>query len=137
MRLYGVQFPYYDLLSAIYGKDIAIGEGAEDMSDVVNNMELELAVGAGKSNDEEEEEDRTSRETPRRSFDSTSSSSKKRKKEGKGKGSVSNDPLLDMFNEVTGDLKVVTNLVGKIAQAMEHEAAIQEKVMSEDPMQKL
>jgi hypothetical protein len=31
--LYGVQFPYYDLLTAIYGKDIATGEGVEDMSD--------------------------------------------------------------------------------------------------------
>jgi hypothetical protein len=134
--LYGVQFPYYNLLSAIYGKDIATGEGTEDMSDAVNNMEQELAVGDGNGNDEEEEEDRTSRETPRRSFDSISSSSKKRKK-WNGKGSVSNDPLLDMFNEVSGDLKVVTNSVGKMAQAMEHEAAIQEKAMSEDPMQKL
>jgi hypothetical protein len=42
-----------------------------------------------------------------------------------------------MFNEVSGDLKVVTNSVGKMAQAMEHEASIQEKAMSEDPMQKL
>jgi hypothetical protein len=42
-----------------------------------------------------------------------------------------------MFNEVSGDLKVVINSVGKIAQAMEHEAAIQEKAMSEDPMRKL
>jgi hypothetical protein len=29
-----------------------------------------------------------------------------------------------MFNEVSGDLKAVTNSVGKMAQAMEHEAAI-------------
>jgi hypothetical protein len=42
-----------------------------------------------------------------------------------------------MFNEVSGDLKVVTNSVGKMAQAMEHEVAIQEKAVSEDPMQKL
>jgi hypothetical protein len=42
-----------------------------------------------------------------------------------------------MFNEVSGDLNVLTNSVGKMAQAMEHEAAIQEKEMSEDPMQKL
>jgi hypothetical protein len=122
-----------DLLSAIYGKDIAIGENAEDMSDIVNNMEQELAVRVGNGNDEEEEEDRTSRETTRRSFDSTSSSFKKRKK-WKGKGCVSNGPLLDMFNEVSGDLKVVTNSVGKMAQAMEHESAVQEKAMSEDPM---
>jgi hypothetical protein len=101
-----------------------------------NNMEQELVVGVGNGNDEEEEEDRASRETPRQSFDSTSSSSKKCKK-WKENGSVSNDPLLDMFNEVSGDLKVVTNLVGKMAQAMEHEATIQEKAMSEVLMQKL
>jgi hypothetical protein len=77
--LYGVQFPYYDLLLAIYGKDIATGEGTKDMSDVVN-MEQELVVGVGNGNDEEEEEDRTSKETPRHSFNLTSSSSKKRKK---------------------------------------------------------
>lgn len=82
--LYGVQFPYYDVLSAIYSKDIATGEGAEDITDATINLEQELAAGNG--NVEEEEEDRTSRETPRRSIDSTSSSSKKRKKEWKGKG---------------------------------------------------
>jgi hypothetical protein len=63
--LYGVQFPYYDLLSAIYGKDITTGEGVEDMSDAVNNMEQELVVGVENGNDEEEDENRTSRETPR------------------------------------------------------------------------
>jgi hypothetical protein len=63
--LYGVQFPYYDLLSAIYGNDITTGEGVEDMSDAVNNMEQELVVGVGNGNDEEEDENRTSRETPR------------------------------------------------------------------------
>jgi hypothetical protein len=108
-----------NFLTTIYyqqyiGKDIATGKGAEDMNDAVNNMEQELV----------EEENRTSRETPRQSFDSTSSSSKKRKKEWKGKGGVSNNPLLDMFNEVSGDLKVVTNSVGNMAQAIEHEAAI-------------
>jgi hypothetical protein len=131
------QFPYYDVLSSIYAKDIATGEGAEDMSDVINNMEQELATWAENGNDEEEEEDRTSRETPRWSFESTSSSFKKRKKEWKGKANVSNDPLLDMFIEVSGDLKVVTNSMGKMAHAMEHQAVIQEKAMSEDPQQKL
>jgi hypothetical protein len=52
-------------------------------------------------------------------------------------GQCIKDPLLDMFNEVSGDLKIVTNSMGKMAHAMEHEAAIQEKAMSEDPMQKL
>jgi hypothetical protein len=61
----------------------------------------------------------------------------KRKKKWKGNASESNDSLLDMFNEISGDLKVVTNSVGKIVQAIEHDAAIQEKAMSEDPKQKL
>jgi hypothetical protein len=105
------------------------------MTDAVHNLEEELApVNA---NDEEEEEDMTSGETPRRSFDSTSSSSKKRKKEWKGKKTASSDPLLDMFNEVSGDLKVVTKSVGKMAQPMDREAANQEKARDEDPQKKL
>ncbi|RLM44317.1 hypothetical protein C2845_PMPSC048715 [Panicum miliaceum] len=96
-------------------------------------MEQELAAGNG--NDEEEEE---AQETPRRSVDSTSSSSKKRKKEWKGKkDSVTSDPLLDMFNEVSGDLKIVTKLIGKMAQTMERDTTNQEKSMNEDPQQKL
>jgi hypothetical protein len=122
--------PYY------YGANFnEVVEGAKDMSDIVNNMEQELA--AGKGNDEDEEDDRTFREIPRRSIDSTSSSSKKSKKEWKGKTSILNDSLLDIFNEVSSDMKVVTNSVGKIAHAMEHVVAIQEKAMRENPMQKL
>jgi hypothetical protein len=69
--LYGVSFPYYDELSAVYSKDMATGEGAEDMTDAIHNLEEELApVNA---NDEEEEEDMIFGETPKRSFDSTSS----------------------------------------------------------------
>jgi hypothetical protein len=133
--LYAVSFPYYDELLTVYSKDMATGEGAEDMIDVVHNLEEELApVNA---NDEEEEEDMTSGETPRRSFDSTSSSSKKWKKEWKGKKTASSDPLLNMFNEVSGDLKVVTKLVGKMVQAMDCEATNQEKERDEDPQQKL
>ncbi|RLN07132.1 uncharacterized protein C2845_PM11G03250 [Panicum miliaceum] len=131
--LYGVPFPYYDVLAAIYSKDIATGEGAEDLTDAINNMEQELAAGNG--NDEEEEE---AQETPRRFVDSTSSSSKKRKKEWKWKkDSVTSDPLLDMFNEVSGDLKVVTKSIGKMAQTMERDTTNQEKSMNEDPQQKL
>ncbi|RLN09523.1 uncharacterized protein C2845_PM11G10720 [Panicum miliaceum] len=127
--LYGVPFPYYDVLAAVYSKDIATGEGAEDLTDAISNMEQELAAGNG--NDEEEEE---AQETPRRFVDSTSSSSKKRKKEWKGKkDSVTSDPLLDMFNEVSGDLKVVTKSIGKMAQTMERDTTNQEKSMNEDP----
>ena len=118
----------------VYSKDIATGEGAEDMVDAFQNLQQELAPVHG--NDEEEEEDMTSRETPRRSVDSTSSSSKKHK-EWKGKETASSDPLLDMFNEVSGDLKVVTKSVGQMAQAMNHEVANQEKARDEDPQQKL
>jgi hypothetical protein len=123
--LYGVSFPYYDELSAVYSKDMAAGEGAKDMTDVVHNLEEELApVNA---NDKEEEEDMTSEETPICSFDSMSSSLKKQKKEWKGKNTASSDSFLDMFNEVSSDLKVVTKSDGKMAQAMDREAANQEK----------
>ncbi|XP_008670228.1 uncharacterized protein [Zea mays] len=133
--LYGVSFPYYDELSMVYSKDMATGEGAEDMTDAVQNLEEELVrVNA---NDEEDGEDMTSVETPRRSVDSTSSSSKKRKKEWKGKKTSSSDPLLDVFNEVSGDLKVATMSIGKMAQAMDREASNQEKARDEDPQQKL
>jgi hypothetical protein len=99
--LYGVSFPYYDELSMVYSKDMATCEGAEDMTDVVKNLEEELVCV--NANDEEVGEDMTSVETPRRSVDSTSSSSKKQK-EWKGMKTVSSDPLLDMFNEMSGDL---------------------------------
>ncbi|PWZ16985.1 hypothetical protein Zm00014a_035933 [Zea mays] len=133
--LYGVSFPYYDELSMVYSKDMATSEGAEDMTDAVQNLEEELVrVNA---NDEENEEDMTSVETPRRSVDSTSSSSKKRKKEWKGMKTSSSDPLLDVFNEVSGDIKVATMSIGKMAQAMDREASNQEKARDEDPQQKL
>ncbi|RCV12128.1 hypothetical protein SETIT_2G244300v2 [Setaria italica] len=98
--LYGVTFSYYDSLAAIYGSDIAIGEGAEGLSEAVVNHQ-------------EEEEDRMSRETPRRSTDSASSSLKRRKTDRKGKDHVSatsSDPVLDMLHEVQGDLKEMRKL---------------------------
>uniref|UniRef100_K3YLK2 MLLE-like domain-containing protein n=1 Tax=Setaria italica TaxID=4555 RepID=K3YLK2_SETIT len=45
--LYGVAFPYYDSLAAIYRSDIATSEGAEGLSEVVGNIEKELAVEGG------------------------------------------------------------------------------------------
>jgi len=81
-----------------------------------------------------EEEDRMSRETPRRSVDSASSSYKRRKRQGgKSKDSGTSDPFLDMLHEVQGDLKGVASNVGKMAKAMDREAAIQEKAMNENP----
>jgi hypothetical protein len=121
--LYGVSFSYYDELSMVYSKDMATGEGAEDMTDAVKNLEEELVCV--NANDEEVGEDMISVETPRRYVDSTSSSSKKRKKEWKGMktASSSSDPLLDVFNEVSGDLKVATMSIGKMAQAIGREAS--------------
>ncbi|CAN6338165.1 unnamed protein product [Urochloa humidicola] len=137
--LYGVVFPYYDTLAAIYGTDIANGEGAEGLSEAVGNLGEELAAEQG--NHQEEEEDRVSRETntetPRRSTDSASSRFKRRKANGKDNVSVSGDPVLDMLHEVHGDLKGVANNVGKMAAAMEREISIQEKVLNDDPKQKL
>ena len=92
--MYGIAFPYYDTLSAIYGSDIATGEGAEGIGDAVGNLEQELA--AENANQLEEEEERVSRETPRRSTDSASSSVKRRRTDGRGKKNVSSDLFFDM-----------------------------------------
>ncbi|KAF8765911.1 hypothetical protein HU200_008037 [Digitaria exilis] len=135
--VYGIAFPYYNTLAAIYGSDIATGEGAEGLTEAVGNLGQELANEHG--NHEEIEEDRMYRDTPVQSTDSASSSFKKRKINRKGKdyGSVSSDPLLDMLTEVQGDLKGVAKNVGKMAEAMDREAAIQEKVINNDPQQTL
>ncbi|KAL6877206.1 hypothetical protein ACP4OV_012877 [Aristida adscensionis] len=133
--LYGIAFPYYETLAAIYAKDIATGEGAEGIGEAVTNLEDEIAA-IGEAN-EDEEEDRVSTETPRRSIDSASSSSKNQKRDGKGKETTSDDPLTDMLAEVQGDLKVVSKNFGKIAVAIERESAIQEKALNEDPKEKL
>ncbi|RCV09379.1 LOW QUALITY PROTEIN: hypothetical protein SETIT_2G022900v2 [Setaria italica] len=136
--LYGVAFPYYDSLAAIYGSDIANGEGAEGFSEAVGNIEKELAVEG--DNHQEEEEDRMSRETLRRSIDSASSSLKRRKTDRKRKDHVSatsSDPILDMLHEVQGDLKGVATNMGKMAAVMEREVAVQEKNFKEDHQQKL
>jgi hypothetical protein len=42
-----------------------------------------------------------------------------------------------VFNEVSGDLKVATMSIGKMAQAMDREASNQEKARDEDPQRKL
>uniref|UniRef100_A0A0E0NE16 Myb/SANT-like domain-containing protein n=1 Tax=Oryza rufipogon TaxID=4529 RepID=A0A0E0NE16_ORYRU len=137
--LYGVAFPHYDTLAAIYGKDIATGEGAEGFGEAVANMEKEIVRDIQDEEDEEDEE-RVSRETPRRSvdssaprrsidsaaprriidsaaprrsIDSTASSSKKRKKDSnKLKHTLSSDPFMDVFANVQGDLRDVTKHVG-------------------------
>ncbi|XP_015634899.1 uncharacterized protein [Oryza sativa Japonica Group] len=141
--LYGVAFPHYDTLAAIYGKDIATGEGAEGLGEAVANMEKEIVQDIQDEEDEEDEE-RVSRETPRRttprrSIDSTASSSKKRKKDSnKLKNTLSSDPFMDVFANVQGDLRDVTKHVGAMVASMQREAEIQEKAMAEeDPLQKI
>jgi len=95
-------------------------------------MEEELPAEHG--NQHCEEEDRMSRETPRKSVDSASSSCKRRKRQGgKSKDSGTSDPFLDMLHEVQGDLKGVASNVEKMVEAMDCEAAIQEKTMNENP----
>ena len=39
--LYGVPFPYFDKLAAIYSKDIATGEGAEGFGEAITNLQNE------------------------------------------------------------------------------------------------
>ncbi|AQK70536.1 hypothetical protein ZEAMMB73_Zm00001d016357 [Zea mays] len=120
--LYGIAFPHFDTLAAIYGKDIATGEGAEGLGEAVTNMEKEIAMG-------EDclvvEEDMVSMDTPQRSMDnrnsdhSTSSSSKRRKKH---KDSMSSDPFLDLASGVRGDLNKASQHFGRMAEVMEMEA---------------
>nr|AAX95049.1 hypothetical protein LOC_Os11g09900 [Oryza sativa Japonica Group]ABA91980.1 hypothetical protein LOC_Os11g09900 [Oryza sativa Japonica Group] len=163
--LYGVAFPHYDTLAAIYGKDIATREGAEGLGEAVANMEKEIVQDIQDEEDKEDEE-RVSRETPRRSIDlaaprrsidsaaprrsidsaaprrsidSTASSSKKRKKNSnKLKNTLSSDPFMDVFANVQGDPTDVTKHVGAMVASMQREAEIQEKAMAEeDPLQKI
>ncbi|KAG8065982.1 hypothetical protein GUJ93_ZPchr0004g38114 [Zizania palustris] len=135
--LYGIAFPYYDTLAAIYGRDIATGEGAEGVAEAVSNMEKEIALEDVRDQDDVEE--RACIDTPRRSVDSTSSCSKKRKKDNvKLKDSSSGDRFLDMFVDVQGELKSVCKHVGTMAESMMREAEAQEKIVSEeDTQQKL
>ncbi|KAG8096428.1 hypothetical protein GUJ93_ZPchr0013g37369 [Zizania palustris] len=135
--LFGIAFPYYDTLAAIYGRDIATGEGAEGVAEAVSNMEKEIALEDVRDQDDVEE--RACIETPRRSVDSTSSCSKKRKKDNvKLKDSSLGDRFLDMFVDVQGELKSVCKHVGTMAESMMREAEVQDKIVSEeDTQQKL
>ncbi|KAL6659683.1 hypothetical protein ACP70R_002512 [Stipagrostis hirtigluma subsp. patula] len=52
--LYGVAFPYYETLAAIYGKGTAIGEGAKGISEAVTNLQEEIAA-IGDANEDDED----------------------------------------------------------------------------------
>ncbi|WVZ76904.1 hypothetical protein U9M48_024823 [Paspalum notatum var. saurae] len=135
--LYGIVFPHFDTLAAIYGKYIATGEGAEGLVDDVTNMEKEITLEANDVQEVEVEHDSMSRETPprwasdRNSVDSTSSSSKRRKRTKGNEVRKSSDPFLDMASDIRGDLKIASTSFGKMAEAMERQAT------HEDPMQAL
>ncbi|WVZ64388.1 hypothetical protein U9M48_013909 [Paspalum notatum var. saurae] len=141
--LYGIAFPHFDTLAAIYGKDIATGEGAEGLVDDVTNMEKEITLEANDVQEVEVEHDSMSRETPprwasdRNSVDSTSSSSKRRKRTKGNEVSKSSDPFLDMASDIHCDLKIALANIGKMAEAMERQAKVEEEATHEDPMQAL
>ena len=71
--LYGVPFPYYERLAAIYSKDIATGEGAEGFGEAIANLEEEIVAEDG----DHEEDDQLSRETEKRSMATFGASSGK------------------------------------------------------------
>ncbi|XBI09172.1 uncharacterized protein [Aegilops tauschii subsp. strangulata] len=52
---YGVPFPYFDKLAAIYSKDIATGEGAEGFGEAITNLQNEIVI-EDEMNDEEEDD---------------------------------------------------------------------------------
>uniref|UniRef100_A0A804NVW2 Myb/SANT-like domain-containing protein n=1 Tax=Zea mays TaxID=4577 RepID=A0A804NVW2_MAIZE len=120
--LYGIAFPHFDTLAAIYGKDIATGEGAEGLGEAVINMEKEIAMG---EDCPVVEEDMVSMDTPQWSMDnrnsdhSTSSSSKRRKKH---KDNMSSDPFLDLASGIRGDLNKTSQHFGRMVEVMEMEA---------------
>ena len=66
--MYGVSFPYFEQLAAIYGKDIVTGESVEGFGEAVGNLEKEIAM----EEEENEEEDIISTGTARRSIDTCS-----------------------------------------------------------------
>ncbi|PVH38742.1 hypothetical protein PAHAL_5G340900 [Panicum hallii] len=128
--LYGIAFPHFDTLAAIYGKDIATGEGAKGLGESVSNMEKEIVLG-------EEcqlvEEDRMSMDTPRRSLDRRKIKDTSRENEV----NMSSDPFFDLARGIRGDLNKALHHFGRMAEAMEKEAKAQEEATQKDQMQVL
>ncbi|KQK14290.1 hypothetical protein BRADI_1g15201v3 [Brachypodium distachyon] len=117
--LYGVSFPYYDTLSAIYSKDIATGE---------NEIPIEI--------DEDDEGSRATGKRPMASQSGATSGYKKARRE-RAQTRVNQDPMMALCGEVHGELKSVSVHVGTMAQAAIRELEMQEKASSEDPKEKL
>ncbi|XBI28478.1 hypothetical protein VPH35_052699 [Triticum aestivum] len=116
--LYGVLFPYFEQLAAIYGKDIATGENAEGFGEAVGNLENEIAI----EEEEHEEEDLISTGTARRSVDTRSmdgTSSKRQRKEPRPKRVTGpSDPFAVMLQDVNSRLNNVTQYVGTMAASL-------------------
>ncbi|XP_020176362.1 uncharacterized protein [Aegilops tauschii subsp. strangulata] len=132
--LYGVSFPYFEQLAAIYGKDIATGESAEGFGEAVGNLEKEIAM----EEEENEEEDMISTGTAPRSIDTCSidtTSSKRQKKEPRPKRATGpGDPFAAMLQDVNSQLNSVTQHVG--ARTTSFTAAMAREAAQEDPQQK-
>lgn len=132
--LYGVLFPYFEQLAAIYGKDIATGENAEGFGEAVGNLENEIAI----EEEEHEEEDLISTGTARRSVDTRSmdgTSSKRQRKEPRPKRVTGpSDPFTVMLQDVNSRLNNVTQYVGTMAASLS--ASMAREAAQEDPQQK-
>ncbi|KAM3349103.1 hypothetical protein ACQJBY_022319 [Aegilops geniculata] len=132
--LYGVPFPYFEQLAAIYGKDIATGENAEGFGEAVGNLENEIAM----EEEEHEEEDLISTGTARRSVDTRSvdgTSSKRQRKEPRPKRVTGpSDPFAAMLQDVNSQLNNVTQYVGTMAASFS--ASMAREAAQEDPQQK-
>ena len=116
--MYGVPFPYFEQLAAIYGKDIATGENAEGFGEAVGNLENEIAI----EEEEHEEEDLISTGIARRSVDTRSmdgTSSKRQRKEPRPKRVTGpSDPFAAMLQDVNSQLNNVTQYVGTMAASL-------------------
>ncbi|XBH82998.1 hypothetical protein VPH35_071536 [Triticum aestivum] len=120
--LYGVSFPYFDQLVAIYGKDIATGESDEGFGEGVGNLEKEIAM----EEEENEEEDMISTGTSQRSIDTFSIDTTK--------GDGTKRSIATMLQDVNSQLNIVTQHVG--AMKTSFTAAMAREAAQEDPQQK-
>ncbi|WVZ84308.1 hypothetical protein U9M48_031355 [Paspalum notatum var. saurae] len=127
--LYGIAFPHFDTLAAIYGRDIATGEGAEGLVDVVSNMEKEITLEANVCL---EKHHHGGLQTG-----TQWTQLERRKRTEANEVSKSSDPFLDMASDIHGDLKIASASFEKMVEAMEGQAKVEEEATHEDPMQAL
>ncbi|KAI4994174.1 hypothetical protein ZWY2020_029222 [Hordeum vulgare] len=132
--LYGVSFPYFEQLAAIYGKDITIGENVDGFGEAVGNLEKEI----GMEEEENEEEDMISTGIARWSIDTCSvdtTSSEREKKEPRPQRAMGpSDPFAAMLQDVNNQLNSVTQHVGTMATTFS--GAVARETTKEDLQQK-